>query len=322
MFCSPVHCNGIGQFFNDDDEVITSLEENSRRLQKNAVFGQRGSDEEDDPHPFGKTKRGIKASLNIEGKVLEESNAYTAKLDCTDGSAVGMKIFLMGGDDSADNSAADLAVWKFALSASLDARSIATGACCGAPDARSLTFSEKKSSLSPRLFADDCIIGTISEVGAVDKWNSTCPESQVICTSHRVCSVDGDAGNGTKLVLKISKAQKTNQEINLILQRPRKIRLKLQKMIGEPLGMVFRYIDAPFGLLISGLRDGLIQDWNSENPSLAVKVGDRILSVNGRETQLGGAEKVIEILQSEMDVELVILSWPQTIIDDLGPPLS
>ena len=53
-------------------------------------------------------------------------------------------------------------------------------------------------------------------------------------------------------------------------------------------------------LKVDGIRDGLLKEWNIENPTQAVKVGDLIARVNGQEGNINN------LLQKTQDQEIDI----------------
>mmetsp|Transcript_99665 Transcript_99665/g.277565 ORF Transcript_99665/g.277565 Transcript_99665/m.277565 type:complete len:141 (-) Transcript_99665:214-636(-) len=56
-------------------------------------------------------------------------------------------------------------------------------------------------------------------------------------------------------------------------------------------------------LLVDKVNDGLIMNWNKEHPDKAVKVNDKIVSVNGTR---GDAHKMTEVCKESDDLEMVI----------------
>lgn len=62
--------------------------------------------------------------------------------------------------------------------------------------------------------------------------------------------------------------------------RPEEFRVTCRKTPGKKLGIDVDLSDG-LSLFIDGVRDGIVMDWNNENPSLQVRTGDRIVEVNG-----------------------------------------
>eukprot|EP00933_Yihiella_yeosuensis_P003190 TRINITY_DN10568_c1_g2_i3.p1 TRINITY_DN10568_c1_g2~~TRINITY_DN10568_c1_g2_i3.p1 ORF type:complete len:313 (+),score=65.65 TRINITY_DN10568_c1_g2_i3:42-980(+) len=240
----------------------------------------------------------LKEHARTNALVASESSTFTAKLDCSQGEHIGVKIFLMEPDNDASRKGANLAVWRFPLLASLEGRSISL--TCNLTDARSVPLSMK-----PVARDEDAIIGSVTEGGAVGVWNSACPESQVIKPGDRIVEVNGEGGSAEDIARKLG-AVSDQTNIELLIQRPRVLTVKIQKC-GEPLGLDLKYIDAPFGLMISHIKDGLIRDWNTDHPTSRINAYDRIVSVNGKTEN---PEKLIDMLKRSEDLEVKVMSWP------------
>merc|ERR1712228_649109 len=77
------------------------------------------------------------------------------------------------------------------------------------------------------------------------------------------------------------------------VKRRDKFEVRVLKEDGMQLGITTCRADGEF-LIICGIVDGLVQNYNAEQPADSrVEVGDRIISVNGEAAALGKLEKMI-----------------------------
>ncbi len=72
--------------------------------------------------------------------------------------------------------------------------------------------------------------------------------------------------------------------------------------------------------MVLGIREGLVAQWNLNNPSLAVKVGDSIIDVNGA----GGGTEMSNALATESTFKIVIKRrlWRGPPAQPLLPPVN
>jgi hypothetical protein len=114
-------------------------------------------------------------------------------------------------------------------------------------------------------------------------------------------SVNGIAGSANQL---ISMMQEATGATELALRRPQELHVSIRK--GDGLGVSLNHIPDSVGLIVSEINQGSVKDWNDANPDFAVKVGMRIVSVNGTSA---APEILFEHLDSSDVLDLKLLSW-------------
>lgn len=139
--------------------------------------------------------------------------------------------------------------------------------------------------------------------GAVLRWNEWRPEL-ALQPNDRIVAVNGTGGNATALVLKL----KSETSWDLIVQRP--LELKISLPAGgceEPdLGLSLRAAKHSAMLLVTGVADGPIKEWNSRNPNSAVRQHDRILQLSGAR----GSPARLRGAQAASAMEMLVLRYP------------
>eukprot|EP00434_Breviolum_minutum_P011033 symbB.v1.2.009734.t1/scaffold625.1/size179458/11 len=64
--------------------------------------------------------------------------------------------------------------------------------------------------------------------------------------------------------------------------RPKEKQVTLTKTSGKEFGITLNYYKSSMKVIVAGLdADGLVQDWNRENPQSQVSAQDHIVEVNG-----------------------------------------
>jgi hypothetical protein len=119
--------------------------------------------------------------------------------------------------------------------------------------------------------------------GLCADWNSTHRGQDThVKPGDRIVGVNGVRGDTHFLLEECKK----NQVLNMAIQRPpcRELApgihsVTLDKSGGMKLGIDISQHDSRT-LLVTEIRDGLMKEWNRENPCHAVRPGDRIIKVN------------------------------------------
>mmetsp|Transcript_28605 Transcript_28605/g.52027 ORF Transcript_28605/g.52027 Transcript_28605/m.52027 type:complete len:169 (+) Transcript_28605:70-576(+) len=89
-------------------------------------------------------------------------------------------------------------------------------------------------------------------------------------------------------------------EVKEASQGGRLLTITIDKRQGQKLGIDVDHQDGAT-LLIEHINDGLVANWNKDYPDKEVKIGDRIVSVNGRE-----GEVLHLVGECQRDIELVM----------------
>mmetsp|Transcript_34485 Transcript_34485/g.55066 ORF Transcript_34485/g.55066 Transcript_34485/m.55066 type:complete len:134 (+) Transcript_34485:60-461(+) len=77
--------------------------------------------------------------------------------------------------------------------------------------------------------------------------------------------------------------------------KPGYIRANIVKSGDQKLGMIVNY-KSGCHLLVTSIREGVVEDWNNNNPSSAVEAGDLLLAINGKKGSC--RELLTELLKS------------------------
>lgn len=145
----------------------------------------------------------------------------------------------------------------------------------------------------------------------VNDWNSQCgahsQERQKLTQDHIIIEVNGLRSSHQAMTRSL---QFPGQAVKLGVLRPKVIDLQLTKEPRESLGLSIEFERNHFGLLVTGIVDGLVKRWNESNPSEAVRPGDVIVEVCGAR---GTAKHLLELVAFyELNISLRLLRDPMT----------
>lgn len=141
-----------------------------------------------------------------------------------------------------------------------------------------------------------CIIKGVVQGSTLHDWNKTCAEGHAVRGGHRLVSVNGHTGDTNALVKKLQ--QETT--LKLTMQKPLEHIVSLNKS-DKPLGVSVNLYNDSFGMIVKEIQSGAAAD-----PNMKLKVGDRIVGVNG---QAGDAATLMPFLKSSQNLELKVLSY-------------
>lgn len=145
---------------------------------------------------------------------------------------------------------------------------------------------------------NNCQIIGMKEEGLVSAYNLTTePETQVRAGDF-IVSVNGVTGDPQTLVKEM---QKTG-EMNIAVRRPFEFPVVVERQ-DNSLKFSLNYAPNSVALIITAIQDGPITAWNKLHPDRDVKVGDRIVAVNGTKDF---AAKMFDIMKSSTKVQLLI----------------
>eukprot|EP00931_Biecheleriopsis_adriatica_P096704 TRINITY_DN70380_c0_g1_i1.p1 TRINITY_DN70380_c0_g1~~TRINITY_DN70380_c0_g1_i1.p1 ORF type:complete len:275 (+),score=51.05 TRINITY_DN70380_c0_g1_i1:75-899(+) len=153
-----------------------------------------------------------------------------------------------------------------------------------------------------------CVISAIADDSALAFWNLQCQtqtKSHIVRPGQRIVAVNGEQGSPLKLLRSLGGAEEA-RSVQMSIQEPVERSVYVEKF-GDVLGLDFQYANAPFSLMVTAIKDGVVLDWNVSNPDLAVKPGDRIIAVNGH---VAFPEDLIRMLEDFDTLDLRVLSWP------------
>ncbi|CAL1170034.1 unnamed protein product [Cladocopium goreaui] len=149
-----------------------------------------------------------------------------------------------------------------------------------------------------------CIVTSVTSDGLVAEWNNSgvAPRCQVQ-KYDRLLAVNGQTSEKSKEVLDMLKH--THDQMVLTFQRARINEVKLQRD-GKSLGIHLK--DGPHFLLVLGVEDGVVKDYNKSVPHpFQVVSSDRIIAVDGFEGS--GAALMDKVRGSDRELSLKVLAW-------------
>lgn len=147
---------------------------------------------------------------------------------------------------------------------------------------------------------------SLSLLRCLHEWNRTATQGMPVIRQ------DSEGGSSSEEIEdeadpgeKIEGAK--SQRLEIWVNRPVETRIYAFKGTGEPIGVQVDYVMNGTSLRISGIGRGVVHNWNKLNPTQAVKINDRIISVN-RETAF--ATRLMKEMRNADNLQLVILRYP------------
>jgi len=138
--------------------------------------------------------------------------------------------------------------------------------------------------------------------GSIQEWNDSHPESERLLVHDRIIAVNGLSGDFEKIITTLM----ATTEWKLTVSRPMELHVSLGDVGFPNLGLDLRQAANSSTLLISGVGEGAIQEWNSKSQGPKVRQHDRIMSING---VTGRARSLLEAASDAEDLELTILHY-------------
>jgi len=133
-----------------------------------------------------------------------------------------------------------------------------------------------------------CVVKGISE-GLLQTHNLNCSPDQVVKKSDKMCAVNGSRSDTNELITALE--VKDAATLTLVFEHPKDQSVLLKKP--GTIGVTLNYKQKSHGLMIRDIHNGLLGDWNKENPDTLIKSGDRIVAVNGvQDGPMGLLEKI------------------------------
>lgn len=124
--------------------------------------------------------------------------------------------------------------------------------------------------------------------GPLIDWNESQASEHQIRRYDRIVQVNGKKISGVDVDLHIE--DKGRADVLLTLQRPVKRKLTLHRP--GKLGVDLQYRKSSAKPWLTNITDGLVLQWNQENPSQIVTAHDRLVAVNSREELDGVIDEV------------------------------
>eukprot|EP00440_Ansanella_granifera_P053070 gb/GFBE01057537.1/.p1 GENE.gb/GFBE01057537.1/~~gb/GFBE01057537.1/.p1 ORF type:complete len:239 (+),score=58.32 gb/GFBE01057537.1/:1-717(+) len=120
------------------------------------------------------------------------------------------------------------------------------------------------------------IIKEVAPAGAAAAWNMNNPDNQIL-PFDAILGVNGEDVQGAALPEQL---EFTGGKITLRLKRPTERTVVLKRP--GALGLTVNYKKRSASPWVASIEEGLLANFNKENPDGAIAVGDRLLSVNDR----------------------------------------
>eukprot|EP00930_Biecheleria_cincta_P072146 TRINITY_DN59594_c0_g1_i1.p1 TRINITY_DN59594_c0_g1~~TRINITY_DN59594_c0_g1_i1.p1 ORF type:complete len:227 (-),score=29.27 TRINITY_DN59594_c0_g1_i1:73-753(-) len=142
--------------------------------------------------------------------------------------------------------------------------------------------------------------------GAVALHNSCCSERCRIEVYDRIESVNGSPCVAAKAEEQLRQATE-GPKLDLVLRKPAKTRVSIDKASGKPLGINMTYRKGYVGVAIRGIDEhGLIKDWNETHPEALLSPGDRILGMGDEEIE---SVELIPEMKRLMRYDLIVARY-------------
>eukprot|EP00927_Polykrikos_kofoidii_P041655 TRINITY_DN35506_c0_g2_i1.p1 TRINITY_DN35506_c0_g2~~TRINITY_DN35506_c0_g2_i1.p1 ORF type:complete len:261 (+),score=40.39 TRINITY_DN35506_c0_g2_i1:93-875(+) len=138
--------------------------------------------------------------------------------------------------------------------------------------------------------------------GPVKDWNDKNSPNFRVRHLDRIIEVNDMRGDSLRMK-EVIKAERGT--LNMTIKRPMEFKINLVKGFkghAAKIGLDIVH-SAMESLLIKRVKEGMINDWNSRNPMNGVRVGDRIVEING---ERGDSQRLLDMVASKDALEVVI----------------
>eukprot|EP00930_Biecheleria_cincta_P082791 TRINITY_DN72441_c0_g1_i1.p1 TRINITY_DN72441_c0_g1~~TRINITY_DN72441_c0_g1_i1.p1 ORF type:complete len:231 (-),score=27.77 TRINITY_DN72441_c0_g1_i1:182-874(-) len=145
-----------------------------------------------------------------------------------------------------------------------------------------------------------------SSDGMVAKYNATCTSKPMIELFDRIEAVNGRPCFGMASQMTLKTAAK-GPKMNLLIRRPMRLHVTLDKACGTPLGVNMTYKQGSYGVLIKSIHThGLFNDWNEAHPEAMVTIGDRVIEMLEEKVK---NHELIALMKTKMQFTLVVMHF-------------
>jgi len=148
-----------------------------------------------------------------------------------------------------------------------------------------------------------CVVTSVTTDGLIADWNFKCSEETKVQKYDRLYAVNGQASEKSKEILDLLKS--THNKMVLTFQRAVVSEVKIQR---GALNLGMHLKDGPHFLLVLGVDDGVVKDFNKTVPAeQQIQQSDRIVGVDGFEGV--GAALMDKVRNAGPEVTLKVLAW-------------
>ncbi|CAE7320836.1 unnamed protein product [Symbiodinium natans] len=148
-----------------------------------------------------------------------------------------------------------------------------------------------------------CVVTSVTTDGLIADWNAKCSEESKVQKYDRLYAVNGQTSEKSKEILDLLKS--THNKMVLTFQRAIVSEVKVQR---GALNLGMHLKDGPHFLLVLGVEDGVVKDFNKTVPTeQQIQQSDRIIGVDGMEGV--GAALLDKVKNAGPEVTLKVLAW-------------
>lgn len=138
--------------------------------------------------------------------------------------------------------------------------------------------------------------------GAVDTWNRNHMDQPTLKSHDRIIAVNGVCGETDALL----KEMRHTTVWELVVDRPVEVKLRVDCQKYPSLGLDLKYSPNGGTLLIAGIADGAIKDWNANTTGAKIEPRDRIVEVNNIR---GTARHLLDTATDVQELSLTVLHY-------------
>jgi hypothetical protein len=138
--------------------------------------------------------------------------------------------------------------------------------------------------------------------GAIDTWSRNNPGLPTLQAHDRIAAVNGAHGDTDRLL----REMRLSTHWSLVVDRPLEVKLRVDCRKFPSLGLDLKYSPNGGTLLIAGIAEGAIKDWNKNTAGPKIEPRDRIVEVNGIR---GTARKLLDTATDVNELTLTVLHY-------------
>jgi len=141
--------------------------------------------------------------------------------------------------------------------------------------------------------------------GAIRSWSVGHPDEPRLMAYDRITAINGVRGSTNAILAEMRRSMRWS----LAVQRPTSFRVTVDRGEQEALGLDLKYSPIGVSLLIAGIGDGAVHNFNAaQPPDRRILVNDRIVEINGRR---GTAKELLAAATDVESLDLVVLNFAE-----------
>mmetsp|Transcript_88680 Transcript_88680/g.255725 ORF Transcript_88680/g.255725 Transcript_88680/m.255725 type:complete len:244 (-) Transcript_88680:106-837(-) len=136
------------------------------------------------------------------------------------------------------------------------------------------------------------------EENTAKAWKIANPHGPTLLANDRIVRANGVGGDSSKLIHELQ----SSRSWDLGVQRPKEVSVTIDRKGGPLLGLDLQYAPNGTTLVVSGVGEGPVREWNEQQPPNGVRIEkfDRIAEINGAR----GCAKMLMAAAAERDRSL------------------